>query len=355
MSRRIVKWKVVTDEITVLIQADGQDLNLMIDTGAGDTFVLSDQSICDGEPCGKLIYGSYHGKLEPHEGYWTSVVFQDKSRVDMVYHKGTFTLGGDEIPEVDFGIVRHYSTFGLPPHATLGLAPRPEDGDHAPLLDQLLDKGVITRREFSIYFQPENMDEGELIIGGKDTTEYQEPFLQVPLTVGAKTWTIDLKGVEVGGEMSSTSRPILIDSGANSLFGSLKVIAPILKAIQARLKAAGRDLVLNFSPASSHKLQSCSDRVYLPSIKLVLRGKSDTDVNVTVPSELYVLETRGGRSCTLMIKESRGPTAVGLTLLRHYNLHYQWDARQIGIALANPKLIDDRPSAGQRSRSLVLP
>ncbi|KAF4663381.1 hypothetical protein FOL47_005770 [Perkinsus chesapeaki] len=345
ISQTFITWEnIFTVSMIVPIRADNQTLNLMMDTGTDTTFLLSNQSRCDGKPCGGSVFGCYQCELAVCDRESTEVVFGDDSSTSIVHHKGELELGGVRVSDVDFGIVKDYSTNGLPPHASLGLRLRSEDidedndSDFVPILDQLVDKGIITGKKFSIYFEPKNMDEGELIIGGEDTTRYQEPLAHVPLTVGTNAWSVDLRRVEVAGQhinLPYTSYSAEIDSGATSLYAPREVTGPILEAINASLNAAGRYMLSR--PSGYHELQSCSDRDYLPAINLALRGESDDAVNVTILKDLYVLEWPGGGRCSILIVELPGMFVVGLGLLRQYYLHYQAEKRQIGIALTKAK------------------
>ncbi|KAF4677414.1 hypothetical protein FOL47_001626 [Perkinsus chesapeaki] len=359
LSREIIEWpdwynEALISEITV----DGQSLKAMVDTGTDETFFISSQSFIDGKLCDELFYGCYQCRPEVCAAESTGIEFKDGRRVNLVPHSGTLDFGQERVTEMKFGIIKDY--FGLPHHASLGLAPKPEDDneDFIPLLDQLVDKKLIAKREFSMYFEPDNINKGELILGGKDITIYQEPSLQVPLTVGKNTWRVDLKDITIGGKLIQSARSsysILVDSGADCLFGPLEVVRPVLAVIEASLTVVGRSIKFNWDGFDGRDLQSCDDRKYLPSIKLTFRGESDTDVILEIPSELYVRESPNGHSCTLLIKEVPRGFAVGVSLLRKYHLHFQVDKRQIGFALSKGESRKQTTYRKRRLKGLKLP
>ncbi|KAF4669770.1 hypothetical protein FOL47_002357 [Perkinsus chesapeaki] len=338
---RTVEWHGIhTEALISQLKVDGHSLRVAVDTGVYETFFFSNRSLIDGEPCDGLFYGCY--QCEPkYCDESKEIAFCDGCSAYVTGHSGTLELGGVRVPGANFGLVVNFTSAEVLPQASLGLAFKPEgddeNGDWMPLLSQLVDKGILDEKEFSIYFDPDNINEGELILGGQDTTKYHKPMQQVPLTVGEDSWTVDLKSIKVGGKpvhTISNSHSIMIDSGADGLYAPPELIRPVLAAIESNLLARGRNIEYASHPWSLHSLQSCDDRLYLPPIQLALQGESDAEVIVEIPEELYVSKSSENGECYLLIKDVPEGCGIGVNLLRPYHLQYQEEHRRIGIALA---------------------
>ncbi|KAF4722585.1 hypothetical protein FOZ62_000705, partial [Perkinsus olseni] len=145
----------------VAIKADGQDLNLLVDTGASDLFFISKEWLEESEglgACEASVYGCYQCTTDLCDARVTDITFYDDSCASIVPLTGNLTIGEQEVPEVKFGLVQEYSR-SMAPHASLGLAPQPEEDedDYIPLLDQLVMKRIIESTDFSIVFNPGNL------------------------------------------------------------------------------------------------------------------------------------------------------------------------------------------------------
>ncbi|KAF4733071.1 hypothetical protein FOZ63_031963 [Perkinsus olseni] len=233
--------------------------------------------------------------------------------------------------------------------------PEEDEDDYIPLLDQLVMKRVIKSTDFSIVFNPGNLSEGELILGGLDPSRYRGPMSFVPLKDGYNTWTVGLKSIHVVGNAIpvplNRNMPISIDGGTTGLYLPRKVFDSLVTTINSFLKPTGRRVDLKGSSRDIPALRDCGDREYLPSLHLALTSSDGRDLIVSVPQELYVevYNTLAGPLCVLAFRvrmDDVQEIAIGLTLLRKYNVYFQYDQRRVGFAETKPKNKAEPPSKG---------
>ncbi|KAF4727803.1 hypothetical protein FOZ62_004893 [Perkinsus olseni] len=353
-------WKDQYDySLIVPIKADGQDLNLLVDTGTHELFFLSKGWLEESEglgACEASVYGCYQCTTDLCDAEVNEIEFCDGDCLSIVPLTGNLTIGGQEVPGVKFGLVQEYSG-SMAPHASLGLAPQPEEDedDYIPLLDQLVMKRVINSTDFSIVFNPGNLSEGELILGGLDPGRYRGPMSFVPLKDGYNTWTVGLKSIQVVGNAIpiplTGDLPISIDSGTTGLYLPRKVFDSLVTTINSSLKPTGRRVDLKGSSRDIPALRDCGDREFLPPLQLSLDSSDGRDLTVSVPQELYVevYNTLAGPLCALAFRvrmDDVQEIAIGLTLLRKYYVYLQYDQRRVGFAETKPKNKADPPSKG---------
>ncbi|KAF4679024.1 hypothetical protein FOZ60_015598 [Perkinsus olseni] len=342
-------WKGQYDQLLLVpIKADRQGLNLLVDTGTHELFFISEEWLKESEglgACEASIFGCYQCTTDLCDAEVSEIEFCDGDCVSVVPLTGNLTIGGQEVPEVKFGLVGGHSG-SLGPHASLGLASQPEEDedDYVPLLDQLVMKRVIKSTDFSIVFNPGNLSEGELILGGFDPSRYRGPMSFVPLKDGYNTWTVGLKSIQVVGNATpiplTGDLPISIDSGCSSLYAPEEIFVSIISAMNSSLAAAGRLVKLERSSKEAPLLGNCADREYLPPLQLTFGTDTPSGGNnatVVISQELYVqaFDTDEGEKCVVLIREAPEDEAeitIGQNLLRQYFLYFQYGKRRIGFA-----------------------
>ncbi|KAF4705010.1 hypothetical protein FOZ63_031790 [Perkinsus olseni] len=327
--------------IVAPMKADGQSLSLLVDTGSSEVFFVEkkylERAFSPGA-CEDFLFGCYECPAGPCRGEVSRIEHCDDTCAYTVQHRGTVEFGGRVTPDVDFGLVVGYTPNDSTPHASLGLAPR-DDGGPTPLIDQLIDKGVINRPDFSIYFKPDNPNEGELILGGEDPSKYRGPMMIVPLA-RRDTWTVKLARVEVGGRSVIESIPMDIDSGTSYLWLPLGLYTILRMALEkSASEAAGRNIKLRFD-GRVLALRNCSDRDYLPPLEMHFLDKVGGVSTIVIPPELYVQTSSSSqsRACILLwqmeLLQTRDRPTLGLNLLRKYYLHFRHSEREIRFAEA---------------------
>ncbi|KAF4652515.1 hypothetical protein FOZ61_009625 [Perkinsus olseni] len=359
-------WKGQYDHsLLAPIKADGQDLNLLVDTGTHELFFISKGWLEESEgpgACEALIFSCYECTTDLCDAEVTNITFCDDSCASIVPLIGNLTIGEQEAPGVKFGLVGGHSG-SLWPHASLGLAPQPEEDedDYIPLLDQLVMKRIIESTDFSIVFNPGNLSEGELILGGLDPSRYRGPMSFVPLKDGYDTWTAGLKSIQVVGNSTpiplTGDLPISIDSGCSGLYAPKEVLESIMSAMDSSLAAAGRLVELERGSKKAPLLGNCADREYLPQLQLTFATDTPSggnDATVVIHQELYVqaFDTKEGEKCVVLIRkapEGEAEITIGQNLLSQYFLYFQYGKRRIGFArtieeLSAPQRRPESPS-----------
>ncbi|KAF4671993.1 hypothetical protein FOL46_009670 [Perkinsus olseni] len=317
------------------VRADGQRLSLLIDTGSSEVFFVEkkylERAFSPGA-CEDFLFGCYECPAGPCRGEVSRIEHSDDTCAYTVQHRGALELGGRTIPDVDFpGLVVGYTPNDSTPHASLGLAPR-YDGGPTPLMDQLIDKGVINRADFSIYFKPDNPYEGELILGGEDP---RGQMMIAPLAVEGE-WTVNLGSLGAGGSLFSGFMPLHIDSGTSRLWLPREVFYTLWRALEKKASEASSQAI-EFRADEENRvltLSHRSHRVHLPPLELHFRDKLGGASTIVIPPEFYVQTFDLAESKTAILlwhipEDFPKKAFLGLGLLRKYHLHFLYNDREI--------------------------
>ncbi|KAF4717675.1 hypothetical protein FOZ63_001111 [Perkinsus olseni] len=303
--------------LLVPIEADRQGLNLLVDTGTHELFFISKEWLEETEglgACEASIFGCYQCTTDLCDAEVSEIEFCDGDCVSVVPLTGNLTIGGQEVPEVKFGL------------------PEEDEDDYIPLLDQLVMKRIIESTDFSIVFNPGNLSEGELILGGLDPSRYRGPMSFVPLKDGYNTWTVGLKSIQVVGNATlaplTPNTPVIIDSGTTCFHLPGSVYDVVMATIKSTLEAAGRHVEMREGSMAPPALRNCADREYLPPLQVAFTSQDGSDVTVVIPQEVYVqaYDTDAGPLCALLLRESsqgEEDISIGQNLLRRYYLYFQ--------------------------------
>ncbi|KAF4703212.1 hypothetical protein FOZ63_031792 [Perkinsus olseni] len=320
--------------IVASMKVDGQAVSPLVDTGSSLLFFIEKsylQRTLSPESCQDFIYGCYECHTDIFKQKVTITEHCDDTCAYTVQHRGALELGGQTIPDVDFGLVVGYTPNDSTPHASLGLAPR-DDGGPTPLIDQLIDKGVINRPDFSIYFKPDNPNEGELILGGEDP---RGQMMIAPLAVEGE-WTVNLASLAAGGSLISGSIPLHIDSGTSRLWLPREVFHTLWRALEKKASEAASQAI-EFRADEGNRVLTLSDpshRVHLPPLELHFRAKLGGASTIVIPPEFYVQTFDLAESKTAILlwhipEDFPNEAFLGLGLLRKYHLHFLYNDREI--------------------------
>ncbi|KAF4744387.1 hypothetical protein FOZ63_002036 [Perkinsus olseni] len=320
--------------IVASMKVDGQAVSPLVDTGSPLLFFIEKtylQRTLSPESCQGFIYGCYECHTDVFKQKVTITEHCDGTCAYTVQHRSTLELGGRVAPDVDFGLVVGYTPNDSTPHASLGLAPR-YDGGPTPLIDQLIDKGAINRADFSIYFKPDNPNEGELILGGEDP---RGQMMIAPLAVEGE-WTVNLGSLRAGGTLISRPMPLHIDSGTSRLWLPREVFHTLWQALEKKAsEASGQATEFKVDEenrvlALSHR----SHRLHLPPLELHFRDKLGGASTIVIPPEFYVQTFDRVESKTAILlwhipEDFPNEAFLGLGLLRKYRLHFLYNDREI--------------------------
>ncbi|EER13393.1 Acid protease precursor, putative [Perkinsus marinus ATCC 50983] len=323
------------------MKVDGQCLSPLVDTGSSKLFFVEKEyleSTMSPKSCNDFVFGCYECDAHISDAEVSEIEHCDNTCAHVVRYRGVLEMGGQLVHDVEFGLLVNYEPKGYMPHASLGLAPQFDAGSIT-LLGQLMDKGAIDNRAFSIYFKPDNYSEGELIIGGEDSSKYKEPVIAVPLFDVGDAWAVRVASLVVGEETILESVPMDIDSGTSYFWLPFGLHLSLWKALEksASLRA-GRQIKFNYNDGLL-ALSRCSDRVYLPPLEVHVRDKFGVVSLIVISSDFYVQSSSSpeGGTCILLgrmdpVDDLYTRPTIGLNLLREYYLHFQYDEREIRFA-----------------------
>jgi len=201
------------------------------------------------------------------------------------------------------------------------------DGIPTPFQDMVAQK-VVDQPVFAFYLSSEAnpplppKSEGELIIGGIDTSHYTGELAYVPLS-SETYWEIKLDGFSIGSTSSTTLRAVL-DTGTSLLAGPTADVEKIVKAIGARPLTKGEYTV------------DCSTVNSLPDLEVVIGGKT-----YAIQAKDYVINDEN-QVCLfgmtgIDIPPPNGPLWIlGDIFIRQYYTVFDFGQQRLGFAAMAP-------------------
>ncbi|KAJ7255787.1 acid protease [Mycena haematopus] len=184
---------------------------------------------------------------------------------------------------------------------------------------------------FGMLFVPKREGgEGELTLGGVDTTKFHAPLLFSP-QLGNGNWELASQGIFVNGKTASvlqSNLSLIFDSGtSNMLFTK-----PIAEAIYSMIS---HHIAPNTDEPGTYGI-ACDLIPTLPAvIDITFAGiAGQHPFNLTIPSsELSSGPFRNKpKLCQTLINVSEGFNLVGLSLLKHYYTAWDIDNQRIGFS-----------------------
>lgn len=209
------------------------------------------------------------------------------------FSAGTFvaddvTLAGMHITNVTFGQADVVAAFfaDTPIDGILGLAF--EDisvGHEKPVFDYAWERGLLARREFSVYMSDKSMTHNsEVVFGGTDPFHYTGEFHYADVLLPSY-WVVGMEGINVGGNQAHHCGLdyclAVIDTGTTGIVGPPYALDPVIKDI-------------------GHVAEDCSNVGDLPNVSFKIAGK---DLTMT-PLNYVLTETfsNGTSVCQLGIQ-----------------------------------------------------
>ncbi|KAF4670096.1 hypothetical protein FOL47_002214 [Perkinsus chesapeaki] len=261
-----------------------------------------------------------------------SGTFVHGARTEFIRHEGYVNFGTQNVLRMEFGIVKKFTDAKGAARSILGLSLKYLPGYPAPFLDQLLTKGAIKHKEFSMYFDPEHMNRGELLLGGGDSAKYHGELVALPLA-DENGWIVKLNSIKITGmSLLEESYPIIIDSGTDFLIVPEKVSDAITAHIRDSARAVGAEV--ESSNNGLLRILGCKGRANLPNIELTFEGlRGKNNFNLVLSQEVYLNELSDGH-CVLLITAIPGnrKLIMALTFLRSYYINFNKEKHQIRIA-----------------------
>ncbi|OCL12699.1 candidapepsin-4 precursor [Glonium stellatum] len=210
-----------------------QKLRLHIDTGSSDLWANAKSSdLCQsqGDQCADS--GTYDANSSSTYTYVNSdfnISYVDGSGASGDYAKDTFSFGGQDLKDMQFGI--GYTSTS--PEGILGIGYTVNEvqvnragGQAYPNLPQLLaNNKIINSNAYSLWLNDLDASTGSILFGGVDTEKYTGSLQTLPIIPEQGVYAefiIALTGMGVNGKAGSLfdneTVPVLLDSGSSLMY-----------------------------------------------------------------------------------------------------------------------------------------
>lgn len=304
--------------IDITLGTPGQAVTVIPDTGSSNLWAASKNKFLQFHKLYKKEKSTtykYNGtKFELHYGSGgvTGVFVNDVWRV------GPFSVTGNSFGSCDdmsgFGVAWYMAHFdGI---LGLGFSALRQGGGPAPF-QQLINSGQLNENVFAFYLSDTSGSDGELVIGGVDKNHYEGEFHTVPLT-SETYWAVELGGLYVDGELVSTTKKAIVDSGTSLLAGPTEEVAKIADLLGATALPVGEYMI------------DCNANG--PDIDVELNGKK-----FSLAFEDYIINSGKGACILGMIGIEIGAPAgplwiLGDVFMKKYYVKFDWEGQSVGIA-----------------------
>jgi len=175
---------------------------------------------------------------------------------------------------------------------------------------------------FSFYLSGTDGSQGELLLGGIDSTHYTGPITYIPL-IHETYWEVALTNMTLNGKSLTAATRAVLDSGTSLMAGPIAEVAALAKAVGATPFVNGEYTI------------ACSLVPTLPQVIFNLNG-TPFPLNGTD----YTLNVQGICLFAFMgidIPAPMGPLWImGDVMIRKYYSVFDWGNKRIGLALSQP-------------------
>ncbi|KAL1897222.1 hypothetical protein Cpir12675_002479 [Ceratocystis pirilliformis] len=336
------------DNLQTLYFANGsvgtpaQSVRMHLDTGSSDLWVnYQDSTLCQGQgdPCAQSgTYNPNSSSTYQYVGSYFNITYMDGTSASGDYVTDTFTIGGSNLTNFQFGI--GYSSSSS--QAILGIGypinevqvGRAGMDPYANLPQKMVDESLIPSRTYSLYLNDLDANTGTLLFGGVDSEKYEGTLYTVPVQSDNNVYSeflVTLTDITIGSTTlgENMAQAVLLDSGSsltylpNSVANAIydKVGAYYVDAEQVAfvpcntVEDSSFDLAFNFSGASI--------TVKIDELVLSVQDVQGNDVTFT----------NGEQACLFGIAPTNSSTVVmGDTFLRSAYVVYNLDRNEISIA-----------------------
>ncbi|PHH55397.1 putative aspartic-type endopeptidase opsB [Ceratocystis fimbriata CBS 114723] len=336
------------DNLQTLYFANGsvgtpaQSVRMHLDTGSSDLWVnYQDSTLCQsqGDPCAQSgTYNPNSSSTYQYVGSYFNITYMDGTSASGDYVTDTFTIGGSNLTNFQFGI--GYSSSSS--QAILGIGypinevqvGRAGMDPYANLPQKMVDESLIPSRTYSLYLNDLDANTGTLLFGGVDSEKYEGTLYTVPIQSDNNVYSeflVTLTGITIGSTTlgENMAQAVLLDSGSSLTYLPNSVANAIYDKVGAYYVAAeqvafvpcntvddsGFDLAFNFSGASI--------TVKIDELVLSVQDVQGNDVTFT----------NGEQACLFGIAPTNSSTVVmGDTFLRSAYVVYNLDRNEISMA-----------------------
>ncbi|XP_028813629.1 gastricsin-like [Denticeps clupeoides] len=278
-----------------------QSFMVLFDTGSANLWV--DSVYCNDKAC------NTHKKFDPkRSSTYTSSngrfsMWYGAGDMDGIYGYDTVTLGSIVVPqqEVGLSVTEPGDNFVVAKFdGILGLAYPSDAGDQRPLMDTMMQEGLIQYNCVAFYLSRSDRAGSEVSFGEVDYSKFRGQLTWTPVT-RQKWWQISVQSFKINNQPSSWCSQgceTMVDTGNPAIFMPNSVHQYTMN-------------LLKVQPTQDGYMVDCSQINSLPTLTFTIGG-----VDFPVPPSAYVETTyRGGSpSCSVALYPTQPSAAHDLPL-----------------------------------------
>jgi len=293
-----------------------QTLNVHVDTGAADMWVLETASGVIGTD--RDLWDPNLSESVKDEMTSFRLSYSDGSIVEGYLYSDNVTIAEFTADPQTFGSVTSYSSNNNQWHADglLGLAfPFIAKFPHSPLFESLDKQNRLINTRFSLKLSSTG---AEMYVGGANSMLYNGEIAYTPVTHPG-FWQVSMDDVRVNGNIILENIPAIFDTGSNYIFGDWERVSELYRSLGGSLE--------EYKGFGYYSLPCDS----FPTLSLTFGGKT-----FTISTEALRLQPiKGVPNCFSAIIAQRSRTAywnVGTTFLQGVYSLFEYDTSRVGFA-----------------------
>ncbi|KAK3548983.1 hypothetical protein QTP70_024808, partial [Hemibagrus guttatus] len=278
-----------------------QSFEVLFDTGSSNLWVNS--VYCSTQACTAQTQFNPQQSSTYQSTKQTFYLPYGAGALNGVFGYDTVTLAGIQVTDQEIGLSTNEPSqpfLEAPFDGILGLAyPSIAVGNAMPLVDNMMQQGLLEQNLFGIYLSPAGGSGSEVAFGTVDTNRYQGQIYWTPVT--AETyWQIGIQEVKISGQQTGwcsqySGCQAIVDTGTPSLTAPSSFISSLMQYIGAQKDSYGQYSV------------DCSQVSNLPSLNFIISGES-----FPLGPSYYIQEESG--YCTVDITPTCLPSQNGQPL-----------------------------------------
>ncbi|CAJ2503878.1 Uu.00g112720.m01.CDS01 [Anthostomella pinea] len=345
----------------VTVGTPPQPVNLILDTGSSDVWVLDSRAnLCNSEAL-QLYYGDCLATYDPSQSSTYSLVSDDSFSIQYVdgsgaegnYIKDNLSIGGANITALQMGLAENSTiNSGL---LGVGFSANVAATKQYPnIIDMFMQQDLIASEAYSLYLDDLHAETGTILFGGLDTAKFIGELKAVPIQPDAETGTYSSFTVALSsftttadnGTVANYTRaaaiPVILDSGTTLTYLPSSIADRVFDAFGAYddTSSGGTGLVyvdcgyLSDSKNLTFDFQfggTDGPLIRVPIDEMILDNvDSYTGLGLQVPDDLPF-----DNACSFGLQANQGYYLLGDTFLRSAYVVYDLSNKTIAMAPAN--------------------
>lgn len=310
----------------IYLGSNDQHIEVALDTGSSDLWVVSSNATCGGLTNCKQDGTFDTNGSSTYESLGTEfkILYADKSTSEGTWSKDSFSFadsGNPTVPSLQFAVVSNTSAA----QGILGIAKENEESSankYHNLPEVLVDDGVIAKNSYSLFLNSADSSTGKIIFGGIDEEKYYGDLVALPIqNTGnfANDLTVQLNSVQLTGQDTfAVDSAFVLDSGTTVTL----LPSPVFNYLKDATDGYPIPIPLGDVLLVDCKYQNSND-----SLTYNFDG-----VSIVVPVSDLIEESQG--FCFLFVVESNTYPILGDNFLRSAYVYYDLTDNEISLAQA---------------------